>query len=113
MSGLVHRAGVLLVVLLAFVLQQTGAARMGSDPCEAAAAADEHGDELRSCAEQGEEHCPPSCADCSGCPGPARGLVAQRALVHVVPLVDTLPPVWVASPAGVEPHLRVDRPPRS
>jgi len=112
-SVLFHRAGVLLVVLLAFVLQQTGAARMDSDPCEAAAAAEEHGDEVRGCAEQGEEHCPPSCADCSGCPGPARGLMAQRPLVHAVPLVGALPPSWVASPIGVDPHLRVDRPPRS
>lgn len=111
MRGIVRHAGLLMVVLLAFVLQQTGAARIGDDPCSAASDADQ--DEARGCAEQGEEHCPPSCADCSGCPGPARGLVAETSLVHVIPLVATLPPSWVASPAGFEPAARLDRPPRS
>ncbi|HWB81802.1 MAG TPA: hypothetical protein VG755_42865 [Nannocystaceae bacterium] len=111
MRGIVRSAGVVLVLLLAFVLQQTGAARSGADPCSVAGEA--HEDEARGCAEQGEEHCPPSCADCSGCPGPARGLVAETSLVHVIPLVATLPPSWVAPPAGVEPVVRLDRPPRA
>ena len=110
MRGIVRSAGLVLVLLMAFVLQQTGAARIGDDPCAAADAGD---DEARGCAEQGEEHCPPSCADCSGCPGPARGLVAKTSLPYVVPLVASLPPSWVDAPEGFEPHTRLDRPPRS
>jgi hypothetical protein len=111
MTGIVRSAGLVLVLLLAFVLQQTGAARMGDDPCDAAAEAGD--DEARGCAEQGEDHCPPSCADCSGCPGPARGLVAKTSLIDTVPVVATLPPSWVEAPSGFEAHTRLDRPPRS
>jgi hypothetical protein len=94
-----------MVLLLAFVLQQTGAARCVFDPCDDPAADD-------GCGEPGEGDCAPSCADCSGCPGPSRGLVAHSAFAPVIPLVGTLPPSLLASLVGEDPHPRLDRPPR-
>ncbi|MBC8071019.1 MAG: hypothetical protein IAG13_22030 [Deltaproteobacteria bacterium] len=107
MRPIVRSAAVVVVLLLAFVLQQTGAARSMFDPC---ADEDAQGD---GCAEPGEGDCAPSCTDCTGCAGPSRGLVAQTSFAPVVPLIGTLPASWVVSLVGEEPHTRLDRPPRA
>lgn len=108
MTAIVRSAGIVLVLLLAFVLQQTGAARSVFDPCADASA---QGD---GCGEPGEGDCAPSCTDCSGCAGPARGLVAQTSFAPVVPHIDAALPISrLVSLVGEEPHTRLDRPPRA
>lgn len=106
MLGLVRRLGLVLALLVAFVALQTGWARAVEDPCAS--------DEDIACAEASEPlSCAPSCADCHGCAGPARALLAPvtfaaRPTSHRIGAEAPLP-----SAQHREHHVRIDRPPRA
>jgi hypothetical protein len=96
-----------LLLVFAFAFQQTGGARLGGDCCEDEGEAD-------ACTELGEpSDCPPSCADCVGCPGPGRVLMSSWAPDVLAPSSTLLAPSLAADAEGRDPRLRVERPPRA
>lgn len=105
MLGLARRMGLVLLLLVTFVALQTGWARAVEDPCI--------DDETSACVEASEPlSCAPSCADCHGCAGPARALLA-RATGVPAPASHRLAvdePTRTAVPR--DHHQRIDRPPR-
>jgi len=94
-----------LLLVFAFAFQQTGITRLGGECC------DEEGD---ACTELDEpSDCPPSCADCVGCPGPARVLMSSGAPLVLAPSVTMLADRIADEADGRDPRLRLERPPRA
>lgn len=103
---------VALLLVLAFGLQQTGMTRVVDECCDGDEETVAHADDCSEADEPGG--CAPSCTDCGGCPGPARGVMSTSMALALAP-VSTKPiaerPVALA--IGRDPHLRLERPPRA
>lgn len=98
------------VLVLAFALQQTGSGRLFDGCCDESEDAAVHADDCDEADERGG--CAPSCADCSGCPGPVRVLMSSFVPAIGPPLAESMHPSIELAAAGRDPRLRLERPPR-